>query len=85
MTTLFRRGATYVSWRVVGHSGIDGSALRVLIAVSERVSNNVTRRDRSAQLAAGGDPELRACAVQVRADRAMGEIQPLADLAIRHA
>ena len=41
------------------------------------------RRHRRAELGARGDPELREHPVQVRADRAMGEVEPLPDLAIR--
>src|SRR5919198_743747 len=36
----------------------------------------------SAQLTAGSDPELREHPVQVGADRAVREVQPLADLAV---
>src|SRR4051812_49866918 len=40
------------------------------------------RRQRGAQLGARPDPELREHAVQVRADRAMREVEPLPDLAV---
>src|SRR5215207_6259936 len=41
------------------------------------------RRQRRAQLSARGDPELREDPVQVRADRAVREKQPLANFAVR--
>ena len=53
--------------------------------MGEGVSGNWTRREHGAQLAPGGDPELGEYPVQVRADRAMGEIQPLADFTVRQA
>src|SRR3954454_21135192 len=43
------------------------------------------RRQRGAQLRAGRDPELREHAVEVRADGAVRQVQPLADLAVRQA
>src|SRR4029079_11422070 len=39
--------------------------------------------ERVAELGAGGDAELREQAVQVRSDRAVREVQALADLAVR--
>jgi hypothetical protein len=56
-----------------------------LIGVSGGIGDERGRRQRSAQFSAGGDPELREHPVQVGADRAMREVQPLADLAVRQA
>jgi hypothetical protein len=41
------------------------------------------RREGRARFAAARDPELREDAVQVRSDRPVGEIEPLADLSVR--
>ena len=75
-TELGRRSTSTRYWK---------SFLRLLTAIGEGVSGHGTRREHSAQLAPGGDPELREHPVQVRADRAMREVQPLADFAVRQA
>jgi hypothetical protein len=59
--------------------------VRLLIGVTDRGSDNGTRRERSAELTTGGNPELREYPVQVCADRAMREVQSLPDFAVRQA
>src|ERR1700752_480554 len=48
-----------------------------------RTSVRWDRAERTTQLGAGGHTELGKQSVQVRADRAVGEVQALADLAVR--
>src|SRR5439155_16195201 len=48
-----------------------------------RLELAVAGRERRGEIGPRGDPELRKHAVEVRADRAMREVQPLADLSVR--
>jgi hypothetical protein len=84
MTTLFGLALRrYVDASYV-YRGSTALLPRVLVTAS-RARGERARNQRTAQLTARRDPELREHPVQVRADRAMREVQSLTDRAVRQA